>query len=493
MAITATIQEIASVVGGAGGGREVVVGAQFDSREIKGGELFVALPGEVTHGHQFLNTAFERGAAGALVEDQRVANESSHPQRCIVVKDSLKAFQQLASWWRARFQFPVIGVTGSVGKTTTKEMLACILAGIGPGCYSQKSFNNHVGVPYTLLQLSPQHQWAVIEMGMNHAGEIALLSGITKPTLAMITALAPAHIENLGSIEGIAAAKSEIVDGLSTGATVILPFDTELLHQAVRNRLNSRSMVVKTFGVDPRADAVLHKVSALGLDGLEVDGEIKDLGGVKFNLKTLGRHNALNSIAAALAASLSGLAVDAKKISAGLTAFHAPLMRLQRFELSDGRKILDDSYNANPASMRAALEIASELIAQGLRVGAVLGDMRELGEHSPGYHSELAEEALRQKLEFVVTVGPFSAVIAERLKAAGRDGQVASDPRAAAKIVATTHPMVDPNFLSYPRRCPYSYPRSSNPPHPLASSSRQPSPPGRPQLFSTFIGLIGNF
>ena len=278
MTLSLTQSDLIQITGGSSLGAvatPVFQGVEFDSREIRGGELFVALAGEKTHGHQFLATAFNRGAALALVESEQIAKDSEFPTACVIVPNSLLAFQQLASYWRAQLTMPVIGVTGSVGKTTVKEMLASILMLTGAGTYSLKSHNNHVGVPYTICRIKREHAWAVIEMGMNHAGEISTVSKIARPDVGVITTIAPAHIEHLGSLDAIADAKCEILHGMSSSSTLVVNGDSQALEMALnRAEIRSTQRVIR-FGAEASGlDATLVKAESRGLEGLTLTARL---------------------------------------------------------------------------------------------------------------------------------------------------------------------------------------------------------------------------
>jgi UDP-N-acetylmuramoyl-tripeptide--D-alanyl-D-alanine ligase len=411
-------------------------GVEYDSREVKGGELFVALPGAKAHGHTFLDQAFGRGAALALVEDPRLLTESPHAERLVCVPDSLRGFWAIAEWWRRELDVPVLAVTGSVGKTTVKEIAAAALLKHSRGIYSLKSHNNHVGVPYTICRLDRSHAWAVLEMGMNHAGELRALTAIARPDVAVITCIGPAHIENLGSLEAIAQAKLEIVAGLRPGGTLVINGDDQVLAAGLAGCGDIGHPVVR-FGTGPGNDLTVSDVVSRGLEGLTfrlAAGEVIGGGENTATMGILGRHNALNGAAAALAIKRLFPDLGLSEILRGLADFRAPLMRLSIKPLTHERRVIDDSYNANPQSMRAALDIAADLVGSGLRVGLVLGDMLELGEHAPSYHAEIGRVAAAVKPVFCITVGPISEAIHTVVQGAGIPAFRAESPEAAAHI-----------------------------------------------------------
>jgi len=439
MTLSLTQSDLIQITGGSSLGAvatPVFQGVEFDSREIRGGELFVALAGEKTHGHQFLATAFNRGAALALVESEQIAKDSEFPTACVIVPNSLLAFQQLASYWRAQLTMPVIGVTGSVGKTTVKEMLASILMLTGAGTYSLKSHNNHVGVPYTICRIKREHAWAVIEMGMNHAGEISTVSKIARPDVGVITTIAPAHIEHLGSLDAIADAKCEILHGMSSSSTLVVNGDSQALEMALnRAEIRSTQRVIR-FGAEASGlDATLVKAESRGLEGLTLTARLGSQE-ITASMSVLGRHNALNALAAVVAAQAACPDMELLQLQKGLENFKAPLMRLNRITLANGRILVDDSYNANPASMKALIELATDLQGQGSKVGLVLGDMFELGPDSERYHTEIGQAVAACRPVFLVCVGPFSRFYLTPAQASGIATYQAETPEQAGHVAA---------------------------------------------------------
>jgi len=398
-------------------------GATFDSREIRGGELFVALRGEQVHGHQFVNQALDAGAALVLIEDASLP--VNDPTRVLVVSDTLIAFQKVAHWWRRRCNTPLVAVTGSVGKTTVKEIAARVLLEAGRGLYSKKSFNNHVGVPYTLCALSPDHAWAVIEMGMNHEGELTVLSQIAEPDHVMITMIAPAHIEYFGTLEKIADAKLEILRGLRPHGTILLNADDTVLlarFAALRTATNE-TRPVRYFGSSevrattlPTLESSYSDVTSHALAGihftLSLHGESRPV-----HAAMLGVHNAMNSAAASLAARSVVPELPIDSIVKGLERYTSSLMRLQIRSAEDGSQVVDDSYNANPASMSALLDLAAEVVKNGNKVGLVLGDMREMGDAGPAAHEVIGQKAAALRPAFLIGVGEYG----EQLVASARE------------------------------------------------------------------------
>ena len=420
--------------------RVVFRGVEFDSREIRGGELFIALKGEKTHGHSFLTTALQRGAALFLVEEDFSAEQFTEPHRLVYVKDTLLAFATLASWWRKNLGIPVLAITGSVGKTTVKELAASILLQDSVGGYSLNSYNNHTGVPYTISKLSPEQRWGVLEMGMNHAGEISVLSKIGAPNVAAITTIGPAHIENLGSLEGIAREKLDIVAGLKEGSPLIVDGESEVLIKEIRSSgIDSRYRVLY-FGRKSEAkvplDGEILEVQTKGLEGITITFSL--LGQkVSALLGIAGAHNAKNAVCAALSAKMLLPTLSIEQIKSGLEKFRAPLQRLATYDLTNERVLVDDSYNANPLSMKALLEIARSEISAGKRIGLVLGDMFELGDHGEGYHREIGKVVGELKPQFLVAVGERAKWYSAEAKAVGVPTHETLSPEEGGRIATT--------------------------------------------------------
>ncbi len=382
--------------------REILFnGLEFDSREIKGGELFVALAGEKTHGNSFIQTAIDKGAALILTDLKAELPAVSNPEKILVAEDSLKAFWKIAGWWRAELSLPVMAITGSVGKTTCKEIAASILKETGKGCYSLKSHNNHVGVPYTICRSSRDDKWMILEVGMNNRGEIAPLSEMAQPDQAVISTIAPAHIGNLGSLENIIEEKLDIISGLKPGGSVLVGLDQDLLIEHAHHR-NCR---IEFFGNYDGSKGNLSEVKSEGLEGIRfnllIDGSWKEVG-----MKILGRKNAQNAACSARACKLLMPDLTAGQIIKGLEDFRAPQMRLNLKRLADGSQVIDDSYNANPASMKAGIELLFD-IGSG-KSAVVLGDMLELGSFSETYHKEISDQLAAGEPAFVVAVGNYA-------------------------------------------------------------------------------------
>jgi len=388
-----------------------VFGVSTDSRYIQSGEVFVALTGEAFDGHNFIMNCFAKGAAGVITSrgvDYTVPADAF----VIVVQDTLKALQDIARLHRQRFAIPVIGITGSNGKTTTKDMIASVLEQRFRTLKTQANFNNEIGLPQTLLGLKQDHQVAVVEMGMRGLGEIRTLAKIALPTLGVVTNVAETHMELLGSLENICKAKAELIEGLSDQGTAFLNGDDQLV----------RKMVQCCQG-----DVVLYGTAA-GNDVRAVDFQIQSaqetrvrvLAGRKefdVTIPLPGRHNVVNAMAAVAVGLHLGLSVQ--EIQAGLSQFTPSAMRMDISLTKKGYKLIDDVYNASPLSMRAAIDTLSDL-AQGRRI-AVLGDMLELGAISEDAHLEIGRHAARAGVSVLLTFGVQARFIAKGAQQIAKD------------------------------------------------------------------------
>ena len=371
-------------------------GCSTDSRKLNAGQLFVALRGQRFDGHDFVLEAERNGAGGALVES--VPPAATLPM--LLVADTRQAMGRLASHWRKKFDIPVVAVTGSNGKTTVKELVAAILSRRAPVSATQGNLNNDIGVPITLFALGAEHRFAVIEMGANHTGEIAALTHMAGPTVAVITQCAPAHLEGFGSIEGVARAKAEIYTGLSSGGTAVINADdafADLWREA------SKGLRQLSFGLERQAD-----VTALGIQtgaGFEHSTFMlaTPRGRIAVSLPLPGRHNILNALAAA--ACCEAVDITLEEIRAGLAAIQPVKGRLQVKRGLRRSRVLDDTYNANPASLRAALDVLREYPG---RRWLVLGDMGELGGTAAEMHFGAGETARERGVGRLFTFGELS-------------------------------------------------------------------------------------
>lgn len=402
-----TSADIARATGGAASGDFGVSGVAFDSREVGPGDLFIALKGETTDGHRFVDGAFSQGAGGAIVSEP-----TNGPH--VRVADTTDALSALGIAARARTAARVAGVTGSVGKTSTKEALAAALARANKGAVhrSVKSYNNHTGVPLSLARMPAETSFGVFEMGMNHKSEIAALTRLVRPHVALITAIAPAHIENLGSLEAIADAKSEIFEGLEPGGTAIIPFDSPYCGriEAVARQYTSN---VVTFGRGDGADVRARDVIQLD-NGTMVAAVLPGVE-LNFTLSQPGDHWVSNSLA--VLAAVQALGGDLAAAGLALGEMEGLKGRGARHDVapaSGGHALLiDESYNANSASMKATLAVLGAEPA--MRRIAVLGEMRELGADSAALHAGLAEPVLAANVDFALLVGAGMAPLADAL------------------------------------------------------------------------------
>ncbi|HXC74572.1 MAG TPA: UDP-N-acetylmuramoyl-tripeptide--D-alanyl-D-alanine ligase [Sphingomicrobium sp.] len=427
-----TSAEIAAATGGTASAPFEVTGVTFDSREVAPGFLFVAMPGTVHDGHTFVDAAFAAGAAAAIV-----AQPIDRPH--VLVDDVFAALQALGRAARERSQATIFGVTGSVGKTSTKEALYAALERIAPGRAhrSVKSYNNHTGVPLSLARMPRDAAFAVFEMGMNNAGEIAALTAQVRPHLALITAIAPAHIENLGSEEAIADAKGEIFQGLEPDGIAIVPNDTPHRDRLVRAARRRADRII-TFG---GGDADVHAIHAVAAEG---GGSLISAALLEreltFTISQPGDHWVTNALAvlAAVEAAGADVAVAALALAdlAGLKGRGARHV----IELAGGEAILiDESYNANPASMAATLKSLGAERDVTRRI-AVLGPMRELGEHSAELHAGLAPAVLDAHVDELILIGEEMRPLAEQVVGKVSLDLVASVDEAIDGLIAKLHP-----------------------------------------------------
>ncbi len=380
-------------------------GASIDSRTILPGELFVALKGQNTDGHKYVSDALAKGAAAALVNMDFESPDFRVEKRLIRTPNPLKTLQNMAHNHRVSFlkNTPVIAVTGSTGKTTTKEMTATVLSGSFNVLKTQGNLNNHIGLPLTLLGMTKKHTAAVIEMGMNAEGEIRKLAKIALPDIGVITNVGPAHLAaGLDSIDKVLKAKLELLDHLE--GPLVVNADNRLLADACKN-LSSRSSKVITYAIDNEADLRATGLQAGGKTGITFSVE-----GVPFKLPVSGRFNASNALAAVAAGQLLGISL---KIAAQrLADYHGVPMRFETLEI-EKYMVIDDSYNANPMSVKAALAELTETGKGKRRKIAVLGDMLELGTASADHHKEAGRLASEYGIDLLVAVGPLMRKAAE--------------------------------------------------------------------------------
>ncbi|MEW6543505.1 MAG: UDP-N-acetylmuramoyl-tripeptide--D-alanyl-D-alanine ligase [Nitrospirota bacterium] len=439
-----TVEEVLEVTGGRllSGEPRGIKRVCTDSRDVRRGDLFVALAGERFDGHDFVATAIGRGAVGAIVQKpvplpgaERPAGPGRRAEAAapflVKVPDTLAAFQQLAAHHRSRFRIPLVAVTGSNGKTTTKDMVAEVLAEWGTVLKTEGNLNNRVGVPQTLFRLTSKHETAVIEMGVDRKGQTARLCEIAHPTIGIITNIGPDHLEFFGSLAASAQAKGELLDLLPPDGAVVLNAD-----DAYFDYLASRARCrVLSFGLSPQAEVRATDIVQDPRRGLScklvLPGRTR---GTPVTLAVHGLHNLSNALAAAAVGFL--LDMSGVAIARGLARFRPASMRSQ-IRNWRGIRIVNDCYNANPASMKAAVALLTELGAGG-RTIAVLGDMLELGPDSPALHREVGASVAERGVSHLVACGTLGRGIAEGARAAGMDeGRIreAADAEAAGGIV----------------------------------------------------------
>lgn len=421
------LRELVEALAGEKSPEEVVPAFRFssaviDSRLAQKGSLFIALKGENTDGHFFVKDAFDRGAAVALVEREPESNcclldlrakpvqwpeERISFPLCVLVPETLKALQQAAAFWRRQHMIRVVGVTGSIGKTTTKELIASVLSRRFKTLKSYGNYNNEIGLPLTLLHLGPEHERVVLEMGMYALGEIAMLAEIALPAVGVVTCVEPVHLERLGTIEKIVQAKAELVEALPPDGVAVLNYDDERV-RAMKEKTRAR---VFYYGLDPRADLWADEIQSEGLSGVRFRFHYrKEI--IHARIPLLGRHSVHTALAAASVGLLEGLSWG--EIMAGLKDTSA-MVRLMAVRGIRNSTILDDTYNASPPSTLAALSVLGEL--SGRRI-AVLGDMLELGSYEEEGHRKVGRKVV-EVASILITVGPRARIIAQEAQACG--------------------------------------------------------------------------
>ena len=417
----------------------------IDTRKIlpagnKRHTIFIAIKGEQTDGHEYVLQAAKQGAIGAIISDTYVYPETVQSQFpkdffLIRVNNTQAALIQLAKCYRAKFSLPVVGITGSCGKTTVKEMTAQILERVGPTLKTEGNYNNEIGLPLTILKLKQHHQFAVIEMGARHVGDIKTLSDIAKPTLSVVTLVASAHLEIFKTIENIAKTKGEIYHGLSKTGFAIINRDEPCCDYFIHSCVNHASLV--TFGlepgVEPRADYFASEIKYLPMETAFLLHT--PIGQVEINLPIPGKHQVANALAAA---SLAGaLGVSLEHIQAGLNHFSTLSGRMNIKSHPTGAVIIDDTYNANPASLLAAMEVLARYPGKKC---LILGDMGELGDQTEKCHFEMGEKAKTLGIHYLFTVG----ILSEQASKAFDLGAAHLSNQAA--IISAVKKLLDKNF-----------------------------------------------
>ncbi|HEX4800108.1 MAG: UDP-N-acetylmuramoyl-tripeptide--D-alanyl-D-alanine ligase [Myxococcales bacterium] len=432
MSVLWTSDEIAAATGGTASSSFEVSGVTFDSREVGAGDLFVAMSGTVHDGHKFVDAAFAAGAAGAIV-----SQPVNGPH--VLVDDTFAALQALGRASRERSRATIIGVTGSVGKTSTKEALYAALDRNRPRKVhrSVKSYNNHTGVPLSLARMPRDAEFAVLEMGMNNAGEIRALVAQVRPHVALITAIAPAHIENLGSEEAIADAKAEIFEGLEPDGVAIIPNDTPHRDRLLKAARRHADRII-TFG---SGDADVHAIHAVAAEsgGSLISAELLECE-LTFTISQRGAHWVSNALA--VLAAVEAVGADVAVAGLALADLGGLKGRGERHVIPiEGGEVLliDESYNANPASMAATLKSLGEERDIERRI-AVLGPMRELGEHGAALHAGLAPAVRDAHVDCLILIGDEMKPLAEKLVGSIPLDLVSSVEEATATLRGTVRP-----------------------------------------------------
>lgn len=423
-----SLGQLAKFAGGSLAARETnatISRVSTDSRTLQPGDLFVPLRGENFDGHKFIQQAVERGASGAMVE-QNWKGETPAGFALIRVADTLIGYQTLAASYRQSLSLKVIAITGSNGKTSTKDFVAATLARKFRVTKTEGNFNNHVGLPQTMLAASREDEIAVWEIGMNHPGEIAALAKLAAPNVAIVTNIGLAHIEFMGSREAIATEKGSLAEAVGADGTVILNADDPFSEQ-IAGRTRARVIFAGIEKGSVRATDVSQSPGGSEFTILE------EAHRCRAQLPVPGVHMVQNAMLAIAAGRAFGLSLE--DCAVGLASTPLTKARLQIREI-DGIRFIDDSYNANPDSMKAALRTVIELEADGRRI-AVLGEMGELGQESEQRHREVGEAAAKFALDELISVGAFGAAMAEAARAAGLEKSVAVDSQqAAAKLLS---------------------------------------------------------
>ncbi|MBT2685603.1 UDP-N-acetylmuramoyl-tripeptide--D-alanyl-D-alanine ligase [Bacillus sp. ISL-37] len=384
----------------------IVKGVSIDTRKIEAGNLFVPFKGARTDGHNFVADVIQNGGASAALWQKDVPNPPEDLP-VIFVEDTTTALQELARSYRNSLDIKVVGITGSNGKTTTKDMTANLLAQKFKVQKTEGNFNNHLGLPLTLLRLREDTEVAVLEMGMSSKGEIEFLTKMGRPDAVIITNIGESHLLDLGSREAIADAKLEIIDGLQENGLIIFHGDEPLLKERLKDYTGNGQL--KTFGASQGND--LYPVS---IESIENGNKFKtNVGDETFYLPVLGNHNILNALAAMLAADFLG--VPSKKMNDGFASLKLTNMRMELSEGAHGEKIINDAYNASPTSMKAAIDLVANLSGYNRKI-LVLGDMLELGPLEEEYHYKLGSSIDAGKIDYVFTFGKLSEAITKGAK-----------------------------------------------------------------------------
>lgn len=402
----------------------VAMGYSIDSRTLNPGDLFIAIAGDRFDGHDYVEAALEKGAAGAIVHSDKIY--AADARRVLQVEDTIKALQSLGAAARRLWGKPLLAVTGSAGKTTTKEILADILATRFRVMKSSGNLNNHIGLPLQLLKLEAEHDLAVVEMGMNHAGEIRALGTLAHHDLAVVTTVAPVHLEFFGSLAEIARAKYEIIETLPSAGVAVLNADDEYVCQFGRDFKGK----VVTFGIRRAADVSAQKVKLNGAEGSTFELVAGSVGEpVTFPL--VGEHNIYNALAAAAAAMQRG--ITPSQAAVALSSIRPPDKRGQVLHLG-GATIINDCYNSNPRALAAMIDTLASMKAE--RHILIVGEMLELGPTAEALHRECGRHAAEKKIDLVIGVRGLAQALAEAACGAGTQAQFVETPEQAGDWLA---------------------------------------------------------
>ncbi len=410
MNIQITVKDIINVTKGKliyGNENEICENFSRNTKEVKQGDIYIGFKGEIYDGGVFYEEAFSNGAKGCIINEIEGLKLKKVENKFIIqVEDTVKAIGQIARYKREKYNIPVIAVTGSVGKTSTKDIIASVVSQKYKTLKTQANLNNHIGMPLTILSLK-DHEALVVEMGMNHFGELSYLTNIAKPTIAVITNVGTAHIGNLGSRENILKAKLEILEGLPKDGVVIINNDNDLLHKW---QLENKKYNVITYGINNNSKYVAKEIKYT-----TTGSEYQLNGKESIKVPVGGEAFVYNSLAAISVGELLNIPIE--KIQVGIKNFELTKMRLDVQKSSKGYTIINDCYNANYDSMKSAIEYLNS--SKGNRKIAVLGDMLELGEFSQELHKKVGEEVAKNKIDILITVGKEANNIAETAKKNG--------------------------------------------------------------------------
>lgn len=367
----------------------------IDTRSLKPGDLFVAIQGDRLDGHQFLQEACQKGASALMIsKDSNLNLNAALP--ILKVQDTTQALGAMATLWRSQLTLPVIGITGSCGKTSVKELTRAVLATEGPVLANEGTFNNHWGLPLTLFQIKPEHRFAVLEMGTNHPGEIRYLAQIAKPNVALITNIGPVHVEGFGTLDNIAKEKGDIYSFLKKGDTAILNRDDPYYHDWIAQL--PPDVQTFTFSLSQKADLMAEDIRLV--DGMACFTLRKGTETAPVHLNVLGQHQVANALAACAVGITFHLTLS--QIASGLNAYAGFKGRLRKMTGKGGVRVIDDSYNANPTSVKAAIDVLALCDGQTM---LILGEMAELGPDASKFHQEVGAYAKKQRIQHFWAVG----------------------------------------------------------------------------------------